>query len=1274
MIKNKLLDPQVGFYYGNKVSNDKSIYNIAEYVEISHPLDIARMKDAIDWVFSQTPTLYTMFAEDNGVPYQCTTVCNAVVELVDLSHHGDSMAVALALMEEDAGQPFLLNTPPLFRQKILSLGENHFLWYFCSHHLLLDGYSAYLLIHQVAETYRNLPLQLQRLSETPTLDELLKAESEYKISEGYQADKHFWHKTCSQLPVPTTLARTNMPSGRVIRHTESFLCSASLFSLQTNQPSWMARILAAVMVHLYFCTGENAPVIGIPMMARKGHLARQALTCQTNVLPLAIDIKETTTGLQLAHEVERKLKQIKKHQAVRYEEIKSMRGNTSHSPLFNIVVNIIPFEASASFSPTQRSVVRNIRSGGAQDLVFNLRPDINSQTLRLEIDADSGLYDRASLARHSLAIQKLCSLLHSEQENASVRQLRQHFPLSLYGKEHDSDVVDVMQRIERTATHAPQSLAICTPEHPSKSLRELSYTLLQQQVIIWSNLLVSVRSTNTALLIDLPKGPEAVIFMLASLQLNMPFVNLNSNADDAEYRRLLEQFDDAILITERTLNRHSLLRASFHWQSLALAVPKDYTHCALFHRRMPANNTEFPAGIGYIMFTSGTTGVPKGVICGRWALNVFTAAAIERYNIEAHDRVLQFAPLHFDASIEEIFMTLAVGASLYIAPDASAHSFPDLLEFCATHRLSLLDLPTAYFNELLFALGGELQLPATVKTVIVGGESLSARAKELWFLQPPCGRRLINTYGPTEATVVATAAEVKNDDAAITIGSPLSGVFVAIVGENLATVPLGCSGELLIAGATVCLGYLNQPALSAEKFVTIEMGDRQILAYRTGDIACLDQDRQLLFLGRKVHETKIAGKRVNMREIEACIGRLPDVVEVAVLAKSGDTGAVLYAHYHSPQPLDELSRRTLFGMLPNSHIPKSFIHHQTPLVKLPNGKIDYRTLERHSVESTLKDELHSTTFNALIQEIWLRTLGSEDGDFFTLGGESLQAIKIINALNAYCQFDLNLRDIFEHPSLAEFCQHITQLALSRYGLSQHHLDIRCAISRCLSVNANSSTSPVLFFQQPEGPDERRLLETLPSEHNARILTSQEDAHCYTGQLLAAAVFNVPEAPLQYASWLNTLPPLLHALAGKVQKMIFLCNASSSTKITQDLLNGYRHEKLLLLRKADHSLRFIDDGLVELIALSAQLGYFPHIRFDTSNERLRGCVLKSLGIDDGESTDHQTAFAAVQQRNPGVQLCDLSYWLNLIAANSKQQPCHGRSDKLDVPPLREGVSL
>lgn len=1274
MANNNLLDSQIGFYYGNKIGNDKSIYNIAEYVEINHPLDIARMKHAIHWVLSHIPTLHVLFAEHNGVPYQCSTVCSAAVELVDLLHHSDSMSAALALIEEDASRPFSLDTPPLFRQKILKLGENRFMWYFCSHHLLLDGYSTYLLIHHVAETYRNQPSQPPRFPLTPTLEKLLNAESEYKNSASYQADKQFWQTACSQLPAPATLAGTNMPSGLLIRHAESFRCSTSFLSLQTNQPSWLARTIAAVMVYLYFCTGEHVQVIGIPMMARTGDLARQALTCQTNVLPLVLNIEETTSGMQLAYEVEHQLKQLKQHQTFRFDEIKILRGSASNSPLFNIVVNIIPFEASASFSPTQRSTVRNIRSGGAQDLVFNFRPDIDSQTLRLEIDADSGLYDRASLARHSLAVQKLCSLLHNEQKDASVQQLRQHFTLSLCGRERDSDVVDILQRIEHTTTHAPQSLAICTPEHPLPSLRELSYARLQQHMLSWAGLLTPIRTSNTVLLIDQPKGPETVTLMLASLQLHMPFVNLNSSADEEEYHRFLDQFDDAILITGREFHRHSLLHTSFNWENLDLVSPQDYAHCTLYRRQMPVNKARYPTGTGYIMFTSGTTGVPKGVMCGRHALNVFISAAIERYDVRPYERVLQFAPLHFDACIEEIFMTLVAGASLYVAPDAVISSFSALLTFCSTYRLSLLDLPTAYFNEMLFALGGALQLPSTVKTVIVGGESLSVRARELWFLQSPSGRRLINSYGPTEATVVATAAEVKNDHAPITIGSPLSGVFAVIVGENLIPVPQGCSGELLIAGPTVSMGYLNQPELNTDKFVAMVVNGRELFAYRTGDIACLDDDGQLLFLGRKVHETKIAGQRVNMSEIEACIARLPGVVEVAVLAKSGDAGAVLYAHYHGPQPLDELTRRSLFGKLPNSHIPKSFEHHQTPLAKLPNGKIDYRTLERCSQESKPKGDLHSTTFRALVEEIWLKTLGCADSDFFALGGESMQAIKIINELNAYCQFDLTLRDIFEYPHLADFCQHLAHLAHSRYGLSEHTLDIRCAISRCLVANANTPTSPVLFFQRPEGADERRLLVSLCDEHDVRILTSLKDAHHYTGLPLATAVFNVPAAVSQYSNWLNSLLPLLHALSGKVQRLIFLCSASGGARLTQDLLMEYQHEKLLLLRKADHDHLFIDDGIAELISLSAQLGFFPHIQFDTANEQLRGCVLRSIGIVDETCTDHHAAFAAAQQRNPGVQLCDLSRWLNLVSANTMRPLDNKYTDKQGVNTHRGGVYL
>ncbi|MGK8842880.1 condensation domain-containing protein [Serratia marcescens] len=188
MSKHQLLDSQAGFYYGTKIGDDKSSYNVAEYVEINHTLDIARMKRAIHRVISQTPTLHVLFDEDNGTPYQYPVTANISVEWVDLSQRANNMATAIELMEADTKRPFSLNAAPLFRQKIIRLGEQRFLWYFCSHHLLLDGYGTYLLIHQVAQAYRG---QTQQPQDVPAIDALLRAESEYKQSAAYQATDIF---------------------------------------------------------------------------------------------------------------------------------------------------------------------------------------------------------------------------------------------------------------------------------------------------------------------------------------------------------------------------------------------------------------------------------------------------------------------------------------------------------------------------------------------------------------------------------------------------------------------------------------------------------------------------------------------------------------------------------------------------------------------------------------------------------------------------------------------------------------------------------------------------------------------------------------------------------------------------------------------------------------------------------------------------------------------------------------------------------------------------
>jgi nonribosomal peptide synthetase MxcG len=226
------------------------------------------------------------------------------------------------------------------------------------------------------------------------------------------------------------------------------------------------------------------------------------------------------------------------------------------------------------------------------------------------------------------------------------------------------------------------------------------------------------------------------------------------------------------------------------------------------------------------------------------------------------------------------------------------------------------------------------------------------------------------------------------------------------------------------------------------------------------------------------------------------------------------------------------------------------------------------------------------------------------------------------------------------------------LAHARYGLDPQHLDIRCAIGRCLSTEA--PTSSRLFIQSPEGTDERLLLAALADKRGVDILSPQA-LPLPAEWSLNAAIFNVPNEATQYASWLDALSALLHTLPCRVNHMIFMHDTAGGARLTQGLLRDFRHERLLLLHKVDARRQAVDAGVTELIALSARLGYFPHIRFDTANERLNGCVLRIFGFDDGENIDHRAAFTMAQRRNPGVQLCSLAHWLNLISAHSDKRP-------------------
>ncbi|WP_086819067.1 AMP-binding protein [Allokutzneria sp. NRRL B-24872] len=394
----------------------------------------------------------------------------------------------------------------------------------------------------------------------------------------------------------------------------------------------------------------------------------------------------------------------------------------------------------------------------------------------------------------------------------------------------------------------------------------------------------------------------------------------------------------------------------------------------------PLPDMEF-ADPAYVMQTSGSTGRPRRVVVGHSALNAFVAAAVERYELRNTDRVLQFAPLNFDASVEEIFPILCVGGTLVLRTDEMTESPQALLRACAEQRITVLDLPTAYWHELAFAMP---PLPPELRLVIIGGETALPERVERWRRAQPRAQ-LINTYGPTEATVVAIAADLVAGDG-VPIGTPLRGVRAVVADAAGKPLPVGVAGELWLAGDGLAQGYLGEPELTAERF--------RDGAYRTGDRARVGRDGQLYHLGRLDDEVKISGHRISPTAVEAALVRHPAVREAMVTATARPDGTKVLAAKVVTDLRDHL--REQLSVVP------SVIELVDSLPRNRSGKLD-------------RSANDGTVLGIMRHVLGRPDLSTED-DFFESGGQSLQTIQVANRIGAALGIEVPAKLVFQHPT------------------------------------------------------------------------------------------------------------------------------------------------------------------------------------------------------------------------------------------------------------------
>jgi amino acid adenylation domain-containing protein len=541
-------------------------------------------------------------------------------------------------------------------------------------------------------------------------------------------------------------------------------------------------------------------------------------------------------------------------------------------------------------------------------------------------------------------------------------------------------------------------------------------------------------STDKPVGLFLDRSFDMVIAILAILKAGGPYLPLDPDYPDERVRFMLEDARVEIVVTRSDLSEKLPSLAA----SLLCMDQERFT----LEGRSKSNPDVCvnPADLAYIIYTSGSSGRPKGVMIEHRAAAHFVHAAMSHYGMDSSDCMLQFGSISFDLAVEEIFTCLAAGGRLRLRTKEMLGTPARFLQCCQDWGVTILDLPTAYWQQLVTEMAHTgSRFPAGVRLVIIGGERVVPSVVELWQRHVGDYPRLFNSYGPTEATVVATGHWIGGSMKPrheVPIGRPLSNSEVYILDSELRAVPIGVPGELYLGGRSLARGYLNLPELTANRFIANPFHpERDARLYKTGDRARYLSDGTIEFLGRLDHQVKLRGFRIELGEIESALLRFPGIKEAVVLAQNDGSGSQFLAAYVVTQSKEMVSEQVvktfLRQSLPGYMIPL-FVRSLRCLPLDPNGKIDVRALPVPSpVDHPSGDRpfaCPSSPLEEKLAAIWCDVLRvpkvSVSDRFFDLGGHSLQAVQIMTRIRREIGVELPLSALFESPSVEEMSKRL----------------------------------------------------------------------------------------------------------------------------------------------------------------------------------------------------------------------------------------------------------
>ncbi|SIO25216.1 amino acid adenylation domain-containing protein [Singulisphaera sp. GP187] len=521
------------------------------------------------------------------------------------------------------------------------------------------------------------------------------------------------------------------------------------------------------------------------------------------------------------------------------------------------------------------------------------------------------------------------------------------------------------------------------------------------------------------------RSPDMLVALLAVLKAGAAYLPLDPEYPRDRLEFMLRDSRAAILLTHR--NIQNLLPDT---GAPTILLDNDRAELERHDGTRPPDVSPHPASLAYVIYTSGSTGKPKGVMIPHHALTNFILAMRALLGLEAADSLLAVTTLSFDIAVLELFLPLVVGARIELASRDEASDGPRLAKRLRDGDARFLQATPATWRLLLDS-GWDGQ-PGL--SILCGGEAMPRELAERLL---PKADALWNLYGPTETTVWSTAAPVETGTGTVSIGRPIANTQVYILDARMQPVPVGVAGELYIGGEGVVRGYLDRPALTAERFHPDPFGKPGARLYQTGDLARWRADGTLECLGRLDHQVKIRGHRIELGEVEDALHDHPSVqAAVAVARPDAQGNAQLVAYLVTTDDAQTTAtelRRWLKPRLPEPMIPSAFVLLDA-LPLTPNGKVDRKALpdpEANSLTSGEPYEAPRTPSEALVAQTWELVLKRErvgiHDNFFELGGHSLLATQVVSRLRETFKTDIPLRTLFEATTVASLAERLDSL-------------------------------------------------------------------------------------------------------------------------------------------------------------------------------------------------------------------------------------------------------